>query len=936
METFLFKTLISEGRLEDVKKKYPNVSPSVVELLSNEDPSGNNKYLEWSVKFLDSILSKKGGDIEGYSNFIINLIKKFHKNVNKINKNVLDEFFKEERMDYLLNDNSSIAKKIQKIYKNPKDINSYDIDLEITEILQKFLNKLDFYLTKSDVKKLETDFLYNSNQILILIPKSYKSSCYYGAGTKWCTTNKNSDSHFNRYTKNDTLIYYINKTESESNLWYKVAFLIEKESGKLYIFDSIDASRTIESAKNGIGVNWEIVKDTIVNYLFEKNLKGVDNFLEGQELITWYDSKNVDILKVYEPEKLLKKLGFDFSKEYLNKRGINIFDEFEYTDLFEEVNRKIKNNNQTTIYFWQTYKKMGINPLTKMLPMYLNNNERKFFYESLVVTILNNGISVDEFLYYSFEDGVSLPGRTNIFSILEGGLCLNSYSICETYINFILKISDNSKDFFLKLLSTYNLNITEVFNKKINLIFFVRGFSDEEKYIFIIENYNKLDNLVMTQFGVDEIEFIRFLREKNVDEQILNEIIENTNLFSLPKTLIYFFLKGGDNVNSLYELFFSKNPETFEISTFEELLENLGTYSKELFKDIQSIREKIESFYGEKTFYIEDKEIYYKNLYDGDFYTFFNDYDKIFKNLADLFDYLRAYNDSPLDTENDFLKNKLINKILSEMKGNLSNGLLEYDGKNFYVSFNDLCELKWFFGSEDRDTYVNPILCGDSDFYDRFYFDYYDDIDYYITEGSMKLIYEKVIKDRRDSKVYVNELISDKYEEWVESDDNGNFIILEEERILSMDINDFIRLGEDDDYFTELKHTILNSYDNAYNSSFESDVYTNIMNNIENIFTKMGYKEFTFKKNDEEKIVNAVYFRYDDLISDLISVAENYSFDSYYSDGISNAYELIDKMMNYSIGRFDGYLSLDMNFDYWSPGTKEMGEYIYNYLNDYL
>ena len=49
----LFGNLLIEGRKEDLIKKYGgenNVNVQTIKWLSGEDPSGNNKYLDWMVK----------------------------------------------------------------------------------------------------------------------------------------------------------------------------------------------------------------------------------------------------------------------------------------------------------------------------------------------------------------------------------------------------------------------------------------------------------------------------------------------------------------------------------------------------------------------------------------------------------------------------------------------------------------------------------------------------------------------------------------------------------------------------------------------------------------------------------------------------------------------------------------------------------------------
>jgi hypothetical protein len=45
----LESTILLEGRLEDMKAKYPG-NDNEIDELSSQDPSGNNKYLQWMTK----------------------------------------------------------------------------------------------------------------------------------------------------------------------------------------------------------------------------------------------------------------------------------------------------------------------------------------------------------------------------------------------------------------------------------------------------------------------------------------------------------------------------------------------------------------------------------------------------------------------------------------------------------------------------------------------------------------------------------------------------------------------------------------------------------------------------------------------------------------------------------------------------------------------
>jgi hypothetical protein len=82
--------------------------------------------------------------------------------------------------------------------------------------------------------KKEIDKIFENDTLLIVKPKSFVASCYYGSGTKWCTTMKGQPSYFNQYSSNGNLYYLILKNVDRSNKFYKMAINVPK-NGK---FDS--------------------------------------------------------------------------------------------------------------------------------------------------------------------------------------------------------------------------------------------------------------------------------------------------------------------------------------------------------------------------------------------------------------------------------------------------------------------------------------------------------------------------------------------------------------------------------------------------------------------------------------------------------------------------------------------------------------------------
>jgi hypothetical protein len=73
---------------------------------------------------------------------------------------------------------------------------------------------------KAEEKELETQVIkiHEDTEWLLIRPLTFKSSCKYGANTKWCTTTEHNQEYYNKYAKRGVLIYCINKKNG-----YKVA-----------------------------------------------------------------------------------------------------------------------------------------------------------------------------------------------------------------------------------------------------------------------------------------------------------------------------------------------------------------------------------------------------------------------------------------------------------------------------------------------------------------------------------------------------------------------------------------------------------------------------------------------------------------------------------------------------------------------------------------
>jgi len=118
-----------------------------------------------------------------------------------------------------------------------KDINQYDSLKDISYAISKHENKI-----RREVKEIDgADVVYEDDRFTVVSPKTHEASCYYGAGSKWCTAAKSSDAHFMSYNRDGKLFYFLDKKEKSGSRFYKVAML-QKYDGRQTFFDAPDKS----------------------------------------------------------------------------------------------------------------------------------------------------------------------------------------------------------------------------------------------------------------------------------------------------------------------------------------------------------------------------------------------------------------------------------------------------------------------------------------------------------------------------------------------------------------------------------------------------------------------------------------------------------------------------------------------------------------------
>jgi hypothetical protein len=83
--------------------------------------------------------------------------------------------------------------------------------------------------------------IYEDGNIFVVMPKTHEASCYYGAGSRWCTTQKDNEDYFQQYSEDGYLFYFIVKHPvAGDKKFYKMAMNLAVSSEFLEMLDDLD------------------------------------------------------------------------------------------------------------------------------------------------------------------------------------------------------------------------------------------------------------------------------------------------------------------------------------------------------------------------------------------------------------------------------------------------------------------------------------------------------------------------------------------------------------------------------------------------------------------------------------------------------------------------------------------------------------------------
>jgi len=431
--------ILSEGRKEDIYNKYKNkieverklnslIEPiSIYDILIDEPyiKQTNYKFLEPIMQqyyVFDEIYPREGKELEELEpntvrtsrdaiiykrQFVENLIPKI-------------EFFERNKGKYPK--------------KDLRDYVGLTFDDDFLNFTDKLMGEQSRKKEEKSAKK-EADKIYEDNKVLIVSPKTHDTSCFYGSGTRWCVTMKNTPSHFTQYTTGKKLYFVILKGMSQDNPFYKIAinlkFNEKVRNGEFY--DAQD--RYMSNQEKQLFMT--IAPEEAIAKIQEDIDKSSPNIID--DLVSQIDKQGITS-NIHTVGSSSYKFGFRF-------------DEFQTEDYLGDM----IDLDEIDLDNFQRFSFLCDIRLIEYLPY----GYKEFVNNTSYKKVDYNGLADGTFEYNSNDDTL-----TEWIELEEHDGPNFSFGYNKTYDNFSQKKNDTSfntifLDFYKNLLSSYSMFLSK-------------------------------------------------------------------------------------------------------------------------------------------------------------------------------------------------------------------------------------------------------------------------------------------------------------------------------------------------------------------------------------------------------------------------------------------------------------------------------------------
>jgi hypothetical protein len=250
--TLTEEQLIVEGRIDDARKKYPDLAKpqqelegeSLLQLLIDADPSGNQKYLMGAAKIADKQV--KDNIKQGYKpiagKFFPDDAPEDAFSPWGVVKNIADMIPKYHNIMNFIRDEDAKFKDINAI----SDYGLFQgvVKRATDRKAKKEADKAREEQTKKTAVE-GTEFVLDTPYHKVVRPLTKEGSCYFGRQTRWCISAERSRNYFDQYTSDGkAFLFLLAKRKDVGDEYKKIAVVMDQDGDFEEYFDAPDDSMT--------------------------------------------------------------------------------------------------------------------------------------------------------------------------------------------------------------------------------------------------------------------------------------------------------------------------------------------------------------------------------------------------------------------------------------------------------------------------------------------------------------------------------------------------------------------------------------------------------------------------------------------------------------------------------------------------------------------
>ena len=304
--------LIIEGRIDDARKKYPFLAKrsaepvgekTLLDLLIDADPSGNQKYLMGAARLVVDLLN----DLE-------NMIGRTPTRTPAVVQNAAELVQRYHKLMPFIRDQDAKF----------KDINAIKTYNELRGVINRASQKKadrEAEKAREAAEKQEaikgTEFVADTPFHKVVRPLTREGSCYFGRETRWCISATQSRNYFDQYTQDGKAFFFLlAKNKDIDPAYKKIAVVIDSDGDFEEYFEATDESMTPR-----------VFNDAIRQTILGANLSG--------EIVSFEDDDP------YDRDKIMKAAEILGVTEYIDE------DEIAIENAVELINDEVEEYIQT-------------------------------------------------------------------------------------------------------------------------------------------------------------------------------------------------------------------------------------------------------------------------------------------------------------------------------------------------------------------------------------------------------------------------------------------------------------------------------------------------------------------------------------------------------------------------------------------------------------